>query len=74
MESLGTFGKRGTVMNTKPSVSADFTIDDIHKIREYHYEITKNMTPRERMDFYNIGGRNFLKEIEKRKSQKTLNG
>lgn len=61
-------------MNTKPSVSPDFTVDDIHKIREYHYELTKNMTTRERMDFYNIGGRNFLKEIEKRKSQKALNG
>lgn len=61
-------------MKTKPSVSEHFTVDDIHKIREYHYEITKNMPRRERMDFYNIGGRNFLKEIEKRKSKKTLNG
>lgn len=61
-------------MNAKPCVSKDFTVDDIHKIREYHYEITKNMTPRERMDFYNIGGRNFLKEIEKKKSPKSLNG
>ena len=52
-------------MKTKPSVSEHFTVDDIHKIREYHYEI---------MDFYNIGGSNFLKEIEKRKSKKTLNG
>lgn len=26
-------------------ISPDFTIDDIHKIREYNYEITKNMTP-----------------------------
>lgn len=60
-------------MNVKPSVSADFTVDDIHKIREYHYEITKNMTQRERLDFYNIGGRKFLKEIEKKKSQKILN-
>ena len=25
-------------------ISPDFTIDDIHKIREYHYELTKDMT------------------------------
>jgi plasmid stabilization system protein ParE len=26
------------MMKTKPTVSEDFTIDDIHKIREWHYE------------------------------------
>ena len=30
-------------MKTKPSVSKDFTIDDIHKIREWHYEQRKEM-------------------------------
>jgi len=24
-------------MKTKPNISKDFTIDDIHKIREWHY-------------------------------------
>jgi hypothetical protein len=28
----------------KLKISPDFTIEDIHKIREYHYEMTKNMT------------------------------
>lgn len=28
-------------------ISPDFTIEDIHKIREYHYEITKDMTSQE---------------------------
>ena len=28
---------------TKPTVSKDFTIDDIHKIREWHYEQRKEM-------------------------------
>jgi hypothetical protein len=28
-------------------ISSNFTIDDIHKIREYHYQATKNMTFRE---------------------------
>ena len=58
-------------MLTKPVISSNFTIDDIHKIREYHYELTKDMTSQERMDFYNEGGKNFLKEMQKRKLQKT---
>ena len=45
-------------------ISPDFTIEDIHKIREYHYEITKDMTTQERINFYNEGGRAFLKEME----------
>lgn len=28
----------------KPTISPDFTIDDIHKIREYNYERTKHLT------------------------------
>ena len=31
-------------MIAKPDISPDFTIDDIYKIREYHYELTKDMT------------------------------
>jgi len=30
-------------MKTKPTVSKDFTIEDIHKIREWHYEQRKKM-------------------------------
>jgi len=30
-------------MTTKPAVSKNFTIDDIHKIREWHYEQRKEM-------------------------------
>ncbi len=47
----------------------DFTIEDIHKIREYHYELTKDMTTQEKINFYNEGGRAFLKEMEERKLQ-----
>jgi len=39
-------------MIEKPTISADFTVDDIHKIREYHYEITKSMSPEERRAYY----------------------
>ena len=31
-------------------ISPDFTIEDIHKIREHNYEMTKNMTRQEKMD------------------------
>lgn len=57
-------------MIDKPAISPDFTIEDIHKIREYHYELTKDMTTQERIDFYNEGGRAFLREMEERKLQK----
>ena len=61
---------RGIDMIAEPIISPDFTIEDIHKIREYHYELTKDMTTQERINFYNEGGRAVLAEIEKRKQQK----
>ncbi len=54
----------------KPVLSPDFTIDDIHKLREYNYYITKDMTLQERMDYYNKKGRAFQQEIEESKLQK----
>lgn len=57
-------------MIAKPGISPDFTIEDIHKIREYHYELTKDMTTQERINFYNECGRAFLAEMENRKRQK----
>ena len=30
-------------MRTKPNISSNFTIEDIHKIREWHYELRKEM-------------------------------
>lgn len=71
MESLCIVGKRGISMRTEPVISPEFTIEDIHKIREYHYELTKDMTMQEKIDFYNEGGNAFLKEMEERKKQKT---
>ena len=48
----------------KPVLSLDFTIEDIHKLREYNYYLTKDMTPQERQNFYNEHGRAFQREIE----------
>jgi hypothetical protein len=33
----------------KPNISPNFTIDDIHKIREWHYERLKDATIEERL-------------------------
>jgi len=30
-------------MKTRPTISSDFTVEDIHKIREWHYEQRKEM-------------------------------
>lgn len=57
----------------KPDISSNFTINDIHKIREYHYELTKNMSSKERAAFYKDGAERVLKDIENiRKSKATL--
>lgn len=54
----------------KPILSADFTIEDIHKLREYHYELTKDMSPQERRNYYNEKGWAFQREIEAARLQK----
>jgi hypothetical protein len=56
-------------------LSPDFTIDDIHKIREENYERTKNMTIAEKLVYYNTAGIEAEKEIERRRELKRkLNG
>jgi hypothetical protein len=37
----------------KPELPPAFTIADIHKIREWHYEMLKEATIQEQLDFYN---------------------
>ena len=51
-------------------ISPDFTIEDIHKLREYNYYQTKDMTPQERIDYYNSRGMEVHREIQYRKMQK----
>lgn len=53
-----------------PVLSPNFTIEDIHKLREYNYYQTKDMTPQERMDYYNSRGVEVHKIIQERKLQK----
>jgi hypothetical protein len=54
-------------------ISPDFTIDDIHKIREHNYERTKNMTTEEKIAYYNTAGMEAQKEIERRRALKRKN-
>ena len=48
-----------------PDISPDFTINDIHKIREWIYERQKGMSDQEIIDDINAGAREFEVLIEK---------
>lgn len=54
----------------KPVLSPDFTIDDIHILREYNSEITKNMSRQEVMDYYNNRGHAVQQKLEQLKRTK----
>ena len=56
----------------KPILSEEFTIEDIHKLREYNYEMTKDLTRQEKMDYYNNKGKDFLKKLEQEKIQNMM--
>ena len=51
-------------------ISPSFTIEDIHKVRENNYNITKDMTPQERRDYCNKRGMEVHRQIQERKLQK----
>ncbi len=51
----------------QPVLSHNFTIEDIHKLREYNYYQTKDMSRQERIDYYNTRGMEVHKEIQARK-------
>ena len=47
----------------KPDISENFTIDDIHKIREWNYERLKDATPEERTEYYRKSTQEFQSRI-----------
>ena len=57
----------------KPEISPEFTIDDIHKIREWHYLMLKDATVQEKLDFYNQGAAAFQKHIAIHTQDATVN-
>lgn len=54
----------------KPILSPNFTIEDIHKLREYNYHQIQNLNSQERMDYYNNSGLEIHRIIQERKSKK----
>lgn len=48
----------------KPNISPNFTIEDIHKIREYNYEMTKDLSVEERRAYYKKGADETMRRIE----------
>lgn len=52
-------------------ISPDFTIDDIHKVREYNYEMTKDMTEVDRRAYYRKGAEEVERRIEEIRKQKS---
>ena len=48
-------------------ISPNFTIEDIHEIREKNYELTKNMIEQERRDYYNNRGMEVHRKIQEMK-------
>ena len=58
---------------TKPVIKENsFSVDDIHKIREYHYEMTKNMTREERIKEIREKAEKFREEMRNKKSKKIV--
>jgi hypothetical protein len=47
----------------KPEISPNFTIEDIHKIREWKYERRKNLSAAEWLEDEAIGAQRMLEEI-----------
>ncbi|MDR3048533.1 MAG: hypothetical protein LBV16_01625 [Elusimicrobiota bacterium] len=47
----------------KPKISPDFTIDDIHKIREWNYERLKDSTVQERLADIHKGAQEALNKM-----------
>lgn len=52
-----------------PEISEKFTIDDIHKIREWHYEVLKDATVEEQKEFYRREAASLLAELEVAKAE-----
>lgn len=57
----------------RPNISPDFTIDDIHKIREWNYERRKGMSRQEVIDDINRGAAEFNALIDKMRLDTSVN-
>lgn len=64
------YSRRSGIIMEKPILSPDFTVDDIHKLREYNYYRTKDMIVAEKVAYYNNSGKEVEREIERRRALK----
>lgn len=53
-------------------ISPDFTVEDIHRIREQNYEKTKNMTVEEKLIYYNTPRTDAEEQIERIRAQRNM--
>lgn len=51
-------------------ISPNFTIKDIHKVRENNYNLTRDMSPKEKRDYYNTKGMEVHRLIQEYKNNK----
>ncbi len=61
------------MMSYITEISPDFTVEDIHKIRERNYEATKNMTLDEKLRYYNTPRTEAENQIEQLKAKRKQN-
>ncbi len=61
------------MMSYITEISPDFTVEDIHKIRERNYEATKNMTLDEKLRYYNTPRTEGENQIEQLKAKRKQN-
>jgi len=54
------------------NISRNFSIEDIHKIREYNYNATKDMSLDERNKYYKTGASKVLEKMAILKKEKEL--
>lgn len=53
-------------------ISPDFTVEDIHKIRERNYEVTKYMTTEEKLHYYNTPRTDAEEQIERLRARAAI--
>lgn len=58
---------------TELNITGDLTVDEIHKIREYNYELVKDMTVDERIEHYRKGAEEFLQMLEEHRKKRESN-
>ena len=60
-------------MEPKLEISPNFTLEDIRKIRDYNYEMTKNMNTEEMVAYYRKGAEEAFKRMAELREEKKKN-